>query len=159
MKNFLNEFKEFINRGNVMDMAVGIIVGAAFTAIVTSLTNDIINPLIKLVTGGHGTDVAGLTIPVPGTENGIDFGAFISAIINFLIVAFVVFCIVKAFNKMKDADLKKLVGKKCEDQTVECAPTCPFCMEEIKEGATRCPHCAVELPAPAEKTIEVVPAK
>ncbi|MCI9261548.1 MAG: large conductance mechanosensitive channel protein MscL, partial [Eggerthellaceae bacterium] len=91
MKNLLAEFKEFINRGNVIDMAVGIIIGAAFTAIVTSLTDDIINPLIKLITGGNGTEVAGLTIPVPGTESGIDFGAFISAIINFLIVAWVVF--------------------------------------------------------------------
>ena len=97
MKSLLAEFKEFINRGNVIDMAVGIIIGAAFTAIVTSLTDDIINPLIKLITGGNGTDVAGLTIPVAGTENGIDFGAFISAIINFLIVAWVVFMIVKAF--------------------------------------------------------------
>ena len=77
MKSLLAEFKEFINRGNVIDMAVGIIIGAAFTAIVTSLTDDIINPLIKLITGGNGTDVAGLTIPVAGTENGIDFGAFI----------------------------------------------------------------------------------
>ena len=62
MKSLLAEFKEFINRGNVIDMAVGIIIGAAFTAIVTSLTDDIINPLIKLITGGNGTDVAGLTI-------------------------------------------------------------------------------------------------
>ena len=84
MKSLLAEFKEFINRGNVIDMAVGIIIGAAFTAIVTSLTDDIINPLIKLITGGNGTDVAGLTIPVAGTENGIDFGAFISAIICLL---------------------------------------------------------------------------
>ena len=76
MKSLLAEFKEFINRGNVIDMAVGIIIGAAFTAIVTSLTDDIINPLIKLITGGNGTDVAGLTIPVAGTANGIDFGAF-----------------------------------------------------------------------------------
>lgn len=68
MKSLLAEFKEFINRGNVIDMAVGIIIGAAFTAIVTSLTDDIINPLIKLITGGNGTDVAGLTIPVAGTK-------------------------------------------------------------------------------------------
>ena len=108
MKNLLAEFKEFINRGNVIDMAVGIIIGAAFTAIVTSLTDNIINPFIKLITGGNGTEVAGLTIPVPGTENGIDFGAFISAIINFLIVAFVVFMMVKAFNKMKDGGKKHL---------------------------------------------------
>lgn len=146
MKEFLNEFKEFINRGNVMDMAVGVIVGAAFTAIVTSLTNDIINPLIKLITGGKGAEVAGLTIPVPGSDQPIDFGAFISAVINFLIVAFCVFVMVKAFNKMKD-----LGKKKSEEEAAETpAPTCCFCLEEVKEGATRCPHCAAELPEPAK---------
>lgn len=156
MKNLLAEFKEFINRGNVIDMAVGIIIGAAFTAIVTSLTDDIINPLIKLITGGNGTDVAGLTIPVPGTENGIDFGAFISAIINFLIVAWVVFMIVKAFNKMKDGSAKLPFRKKNGEDVIEHAPVCPFCLEEINVGATRCPHCTAELPAPAEVTFEVV---
>lgn len=157
MKGFMKEFKEFINRGNVMDMAVGVIIGAAFTAIVTSLTNDILNPFIKLITGGKGTDVAGLTIPVPGTENGIDFGAFISAVINFLIVAFTVFCIVKAFNKMKTASVGGILRRsESGEETIEHAPTCPFCLEEVKVGATRCPHCAAELPAPAEVTVEVV---
>lgn len=157
MKSLLAEFKEFINRGNVIDMAVGIIIGAAFTAIVTSLTDDIINPLIKLITGGNGTDVAGLTIPVAGTENGIDFGAFISAIINFLIVAWVVFMIVKAFNKMKDGTAKLPFMKNAKgEEVIEHAPTCPFCLEEINVGATRCPHCTAELPAPAEVTIEIV---
>jgi large conductance mechanosensitive channel len=145
----LDEFKEFINRGNVMDMAVGVIVGSAFTAIVTSLTTDILNPLIKLITGGQGTEVAGLTIPVAGTENGIDFGAFISAIINFLIVAWVVFLIVKAFNKMRDAStakVKALRGKDGAEEAEEDVPTvCPFCLEEINEGATRCPHCTAIL--------------
>ena len=150
----IKEFREFINRGNVMDMAVGVIIGAAFTAIITSLTNDIINPFIKLITGGQGTEVAGLTIPVPGTENGIDFGAFISAIINFLIVAWVVFIMVKAFNKMKDQG-SKIRGKNGE-ALEEKAPTCPYCLEEDLEGATRCPHCAAELPAPAEPTFEPV---
>ena len=141
----INEFKEFINRGNVMDMAVGVIIGAAFTAIVTSLTNDLINPAIKLLTGDAASGVAGLTIPVPGSEQPIDFGAFISAVINFLIVAFCVFLIVKAFNKMKN------LGKK-EEMAEEAAPapTCPFCLEGIKEGATRCPHCAAALPEPAK---------
>ena len=147
VKGLVNEFKEFINRGNVMDMAVGVIVGAAFTAIVTSLTNDIINPAIKLLTGDAASGIAGLTIPVPGSEQPIDFGAFISAIINFLIVAFCVFLMVKAFNKMKD------LGKKKEEAAEEAAapvPTCVFCLEEVKEGATRCPHCAAELPEPAK---------
>ena len=145
MKKFLNEFKEFINRGNVMDMAVGVIVGAAFTAIVTSLTNNIIGPAIKLLTGDAASGIAGLTIPVPGSEQPIDFGAFISAIINFLIVALCVFLMVKAFNKMKD-----LGKKEAPEEPAAPAPTCVFCLEEVKEGATRCPHCAGELPEPAK---------
>lgn len=144
----IDEFKEFINRGNVMDMAVGVIVGAAFTGIVTSLTNDLINPAIKLFTGDATAGIAGLTIPVPGSEQPIDFGAFISAVINFLIVAFCVFLIVKAFNKMKDLGKKKAEAE--EEAAEAAAPTCPFCLEEIKEGATRCPHCAGELPEPAK---------
>ena len=142
MKKFVEEFKEFIQQGNVMDMAIGIIIGGAFTAIVTSLVNDIINPFIKLISGG-GTEVSGLSSPVPGTQNGIDFGAFISAIINFLIIAFIVFCMVKALNKfMKASKLKK-----DEEEAVEevAAPHCPHCLEEVKEGATRCPHCTGEI--------------
>ena len=138
---FLKEFKAFINRGNVMDMAVGIIIGAALTAIVTSLTNDIINPFLKLITGGNGTQYSGLVIPVGGGSY-IDFGAFISAIINFLIIALVVFCLVKAVNKMQ-MTAEKLA--RVEKEETAPAPTCPFCKEEIKEGATRCPHCAAEL--------------
>ena len=157
--SLVSEFKEFINRGNVMDMAVGVIIGGAFTSIVTSLTNDIINPLNQLVTGG-GTEVAGLTIPVPGTENGIDFSAFISAVINFLIVALVVFFIVKAFNQAQNLGtglakglVGKVTGKDGEVVEVEMVPpACPFCLEEVKEGATRCPHCTGEFEAPAAPT-------
>ncbi|HAM07613.1 MAG TPA: large conductance mechanosensitive channel protein MscL, partial [Collinsella sp.] len=98
MKTLLNEFKEFINRGNVMDMAVGVIIGGAFTAIVTSLTDNIINPLISVIAGGSATEISGLV--VPGTN--IDFGAFIGSCINFLIVAAIVFAIVKAFNKAQE---------------------------------------------------------
>ena len=142
MKKFIEEFKEFIQQGNVMDMAIGIIIGGAFTAIVTSLVNDIINPFIKLISGG-GTEVSGLSIPVPGTQNGIDFGAFISAIINFLIIAFIVFCMVKALNKFMNASkLKKDEEEAGEEVT---APHCPHCLEEVKEGATRCPHCTGEI--------------
>ena len=147
----VKEFREFIERGNVMDMAVGIIIGAAFTAIVTSLVDNIITPLIALVTGGNGTDVKGLTIPVPGTENGIDFGAFIGAVINFLIIAFIVFLMVKGMNTLRDKGAK-LRGKDGEELE-EKAPTCPYCLEEVLEGATRCPHCAAELPAPAKSTV------
>ena len=144
-KSLVQEFQEFINKGNVMDMAVGIIIGGAFTAIVTALTANIINPFITFVTGG-GTDMTGALV-VPGTE--IDFGAFISACINFLIIALVVFFLVKAVNKAKDT-ASKLSKKKEEEAAEEPVPTCPFCLEEVKEGATRCPHCAGAFDTPAK---------
>lgn len=140
MSKMVQEFKEFIARGNVMDLAVGVIIGGAFTSIVTSLTDDIINPLITVITGG-GTDMSGMLI-IPGTD--IDFGAFISAIINFLIVALVVFLIVKAMNKFEEAEAK-LLKKKQDEELPAAVPTCPHCLEEVKEGATRCPHCAGEI--------------
>ncbi len=143
MKKFLAEFKEFINRGNVMDLAIAVIIGGAFTAIVTSLTNNIINPLISVIAGGGAGTISGLV--VPGTD--IDFGAFISACINFLIVAFVVFLLVKAVNHAQAVG-EKLAGKK--EEAPKAAPQCPYCLEEVKEGATRCPHCAGAFDAPAK---------
>lgn len=153
MKNFINEFKEFINRGNVVDLAVAVIIGGAFTAIVTSLTDNIINPLISLVFGGDGT-IQGMT--VPGTD--INFGAFLGAIINFLIVALVVFLLVKGINAVQNNKGTLLMRKKADGTEVEVEmepPTCPFCLEEVKEGATRCPHCAAAFDEPAMPT-EVV---
>ena len=143
-KGLVAEFQEFINKGNVMDMAVGIIIGGAFTGIVTALTTSIINPFITFITGG-GTDMTGALV-VPGTQ--IDFGAFISAVINFLIIALVVFFLVKGVNSAKET-AAKLTKKKEEEEEAE-APKCPFCLEEVKEGATRCPHCAGEFDKPAE---------
>ena len=132
--SYMDEFKQFISKGNVMDMAVGVIVGGAFTGIVNALVEDIINPAITLITGGSGTEVGGLNF------NGIDLGAFISAIINFLIIAFVLFNVVKAVNKMQDA-----VKKDEPAEEPAPAPVCPHCLEEVKEGATRCPHCGGEI--------------
>lgn len=140
---FLGEFKEFTNRGNVMDLAVAVIIGGAFTSIVTALTTNIINPLISVVAGGSADTVPGLV--VPGTE--IDFGAFISACINFLIVAFVIFLLIKAVNKAQDLGNKVAKTEKKEEKP---APACPFCLEEVKEGATRCPHCAGAFAGPAK---------
>ncbi len=137
------EFKEFINRGNVMDMAVGVIIGGAFTGIVTSLTDDVIQPIIQLI-GGGAPDVSGIMIP--GTN--INIGAFFAAIINFLIVALIVFFIVKGMNKLREAT--DALTKKEEEEAEAAAPTCPFCLEEVKEGATRCPHCAGVFDAPAK---------
>lgn len=102
MKKFLAEFKEFISRGNVIDLAVGVIIGGAFSAIVTSLTDNIIKPLINCI---GGAEVQG-KIHLVG-DNYIDYGSFISAVINFLIMAFIIFCIVKAINKMLDLTKKK----------------------------------------------------
>ena len=143
MSKYMDEFKQFIAQGNVMDMAVGVIIGGAFTGIVTALTDDIINPLISFIAGGSA-EVKGLV--VPGTA--IDFGAFISAVINFFIVSIIVFSMVKAMNKLKDATAA--LTKKEEEEAAAVAPTCPFCLEEVKEGATRCPHCAAAFDAPAE---------
>ena len=134
MKSFFNEFKEFAMRGNVMDMAVGIIIGAAFTAIVTSLVDDIISPIIGLF-----LKVAfnGLVATVSGVD--IKYGAFIMAVITFLIVAFVIFVLIKALNKAAS------LGKKEEEEAAPTTKVCPFCKSEIAVDATRCPNCTSQL--------------
>jgi len=109
MKNFFDEFKKFISRGNVVDMAVGVIVGSAFTAIVNSLVKDIVTPFIGVLTGGVDfTQMKYVITPAVGEtpEVAILYGNFIQAIINFLIIAFVVFCMVKLINNMR-AKLEK----------------------------------------------------
>ena len=134
MKKFLDEFKAFISRGNVMDMAVGVIIGASFKAIVDSLVADIINPLLGLF-GGMNFSEYKLKLIGDATLN---YGNFITSIINFLIMAFVIFCIVKLMNGMA----AKFAKKKEEEAPAE--PTtkeCPFCKSEIAIEATRCPHC------------------
>ena len=103
MKKFLEEFKEFASKGNVMDMAIGVIVGGAFSSIVSALTDNILNPIIACL---GGTEI-GLVTPLGNTGQVIDWGAFISAIINFLILAFVLFTILKAVNKMTSLTKKE----------------------------------------------------
>lgn len=141
MKKFFGEFKEFISKGNVMNLAVGVIIGGAFSAIVTSLTDNIINPLINLI---GGTDIQG-KIPLGG-DNYIDYGAFISAIINFIIMALIIFCLVKVVNKAMS------IGKKKEEE-VEAVTTkiCPFCKSEIAIDAVKCPHCTSDIPEETEE--------
>ena len=136
MKSFINEFKEFISRGNVMDMAVGIIIGGAFTAIVTSLVEDIITPIIGMI---GGFDFSSFVVTV--NNSNIAIGKFINAVINFLLIAFVLFSVIKAMNKAAS-----IVKKPAE----EAAPTtkmCPYCKSEIAIEATRCPHCTSQLDA------------
>lgn len=135
MNQFIKEFKEFISRGNVMDMAVGIIIGSAFTAIVTSLVDDIINPLLGLF-GGMNFDQFSVTLLGEVTLN---YGKFITAVINFLIMALVIFCLVKALNKAAT-----LVHKEDEAEA-PVTKTCPYCKSEIAVAATRCPHCTSQL--------------
>ena len=130
MKKFFNEFKEFAMRGNIMDMAVGIIVGAAFTAIVTSLVNDIISPIIGLLVK---VDFNHLVLNIVGVD--IKYGAFIMAVINFLIVAFALFMVIKAMNKAAS------LTKKPEEEAAPTTKECPFCKTEIHIEATRCPNC------------------
>lgn len=137
MKKFFEEFKTFISRGNVMDMAVGVVVGGAFTKIVNSLVDDVIMPLISLLTGG--VDFSSLCIVLGQGEEPatLNYGNFISAIINFLLIALVVFCVIKAINKLH---------KKPEEAPV--APTekeCPYCKSMIAIGATKCPHCTSDV--------------
>ena len=115
MKKFLQEFKEFALKGNVMDMAVGVIVGAAFGNIVSSLTDNFINPLIAVITGGAKKDENGVMQLVGGkfSINGIDFnyGAFLSSVLNFLIIALILFCLIKAVNTAMTIGKKKKEGE------------------------------------------------
>lgn len=134
MKKFFKEFKEFISKGNVLDLAVGVIIGGAFSSIVTSLTDNIINPLINCI---GGAEIQG-RIHLIG-ENYIDYGAFLSAIINFIIMAFIIFCIVKAVNKAMT------IGKKEEPAPEPTTKTCPYCKSEIPIDAVKCCHCTSDI--------------
>ena len=114
MKNFFGEFGKFIQRGNVIDLAVGVVIGSAFSAIVTSLVNDIIMPLVGMIIGG--VDFSHLSVTVGKAT--LTYGSFIQAVVNFLIVAFVLFVIVKAMNKLQEK-LKKKEEEKKKDANIE----------------------------------------
>lgn len=137
-KGFFAEFKKFIMRGNVMDMAVGVIVGGAFTAIVTSLNQDILTPLLGVF---GGTDFTHLSVALGSGEEApvLMYGNFITAIINFLITALVIFVLVKLINSLNERFSKK------EAPAAPTTKKCPYCMSEIDLKATRCPHCTSEL--------------
>ena len=139
-KGFIEEFKKFIMRGNVMDMAVGVIVGGAFTSIVTSLNQDILTPVLGIF---GGTDFSNLKVTLGSGENApvLCYGNFITAVINFLITAFVIFVLVKAINKIGD----KVIRKEEEAPPEPTTKICPYCRSEIAKEATRCPHCTSNL--------------
>lgn len=151
MKGFLKEFKEFAMRGNVIDLAVGVIIGGAFQKIVTSVVNDLVMPLIGLIT--KGSNFASKFVALDGgdyatieeaTEAGaaiLTYGNFIAVTIDFIIMAFVIFLLVKGLNKLTS------IGKKPQEVVPE-APTtkiCPFCKSEIAIDATKCPHCTSDV--------------
>ncbi len=155
MKKFLKEFKEFAMKGNVLDMAIGVIIATAFGKIVSSLIADVLMPLIGLVTGGvnvsgmfailgklpEGVAAADITSLEKAAELGVatlNYGTFIQTIIDFICVALCIFLFVKVVNKMK----------KKQEPAPAPAPTtkkCPFCCTDIAIEATRCPHCTSEL--------------
>lgn len=155
------EFKKFIMRGNMIDLAVGMIIGASFSAIITSLVNNVLMPVIGVLTGGKAnfTDAFIVLKDAPAGADGIvpalpatleeaqaagyiclGYGAFVTAIISFLLVALCLFFVVKAFNKAQG------LTKKPEAPAAPTTKICPFCKSEISIEATRCPHCTSELP-------------
>ena len=136
MKKFLEEFKKFALRGNVLDMAIGVIAGGAFTGIVTSLTSNFINPLLNLImTGGAGEISDGVAWTL-----GAAVASFLTTVVNFLITAFVLFVLLKGINKLVS------LGKKKEAPAAPTTKKCPYCLSEIPIAATRCAHCTRELP-------------
>lgn len=149
----LKEFKEFALKGNIMDMAIGVIIGGAFQKIVTSLVNDIIMPAISIFTGK--VDFSDLVVTVGNSS--IKYGSFITTIVDFLIIAFSIFIAIRTINKLNDRakqDLDKMSkkskffkGKKKKEEPIPEPTTkvCPYCLSEINIKATRCPHCTSEL--------------
>lgn len=141
-KGFIAEFKEFISRGNAMDMAVGVIIGGAFSNIVTSLNEDILAPILGIF-GGMNFDK--LSVNILG-EVTLNYGKFLTAVINFLIMALVVFCIIKFMNTASEK-AKRLTQKKQEEEApaVPTTKKCPYCLSEIPIEATKCAHCTSDL--------------
>ncbi len=151
---FIKEFKDFAMKGNVMDMAVGLVIGGAFQSIIKSLVEDIIMPFTALFTGS--VDYTDWVIEVSTAQ--IRIGSFVTALINFLILALSIFLALKVvnginnrlerMNKEVEGKLAKKLkkGKKKEEVVVEPeTKTCPYCLSEVKYKATRCPHCTSEL--------------
>ena len=129
MKKLISEFKEFISKGNVLDMAVGVIIGGAFGKIVTSLVDNILMPIIGLIIGGH--DFSKLSIKVKDAS--IDYGMFLQNVVDFLIVALCIFLIIKAVNKIRELELKKLSKKEKEEETVIVKSEEVLLLEEIRD--------------------------
>ena len=137
MKKFISEFKEFAMKGNVLDLAIGVVIGSAFKGIVDSLVKDIISPLLGIISNQN----LSANVFMIG-DVAINYGSFISAVINFILMAFVIFIMIKMITKVKS------IGKKETSAAAPAAPTtkvCPYCKSEIPIDATRCGHCTSEL--------------
>jgi len=137
MKKFFREFKEFALRGNVMSLAVGLIIGAAFGEIVTSLTEHILSPIIGLFIGQNFDMLEWYVMGVT-----LQYGAFLTSVLNFIILAFVVFMIVRGMNRLLTKVEKNTA---VEEVTTPPKRTCPFCFSELHDEATRCPACTSNL--------------
>lgn len=143
IKGFAEEFKTFIMRGNVIDLAVGVIIGGAFQSIVSSLVDDIIMPLIGMITGGIDFSERVWRIGEGANAATVNWGTFLTALLNFLIIAFVIFLIIKAINRVSEK-----LSKKNEEPKEEEAPktkTCPYCKSEVDIEAVKCPHCTSDI--------------
>ena len=138
MKKFFEEFKAFALKGNMMDMAIGVIIGGAFSTLVTSLTDNLISPILGIL-GKVNFDAMMWDVFGDG-KLVFKYGAFITAVINFLIMAFVLFCLLKAVNKLT------ALGKKPEAPAEPTTKTCPFCCSEIPIKAVKCAHCGSDQP-------------
>ncbi len=139
----LKEFKEFAMKGDVMDLAVGVVIGGAFQKIVTSLVEDVIMPIVAMITGK--VDFSDLVLQIGSSS--IKYGNFITAIINFLIIAFTIFIVIRYINKINNLG-SNLIKKNEKDETEETEPetkTCPYCLSEIPYKAVKCAHCASEI--------------
>lgn len=134
MKKFLEEFKTFALKGNMIDLAVGMIIGSAFTGIVGSLVNDIFMPMLSIFTGKINFD--NLVIVLGNGENAatINYGTFLTQVVNFLVVSFTIFLLIRHINKLQHMHEKEEVKEETEKE-------CPFCKSKISIQATRCPHC------------------
>ncbi|MBE5792391.1 MAG: large conductance mechanosensitive channel protein MscL [Clostridia bacterium] len=137
MKKIWNEFKAFAFKGNVVDLAVGMIIGSSFTAIVNSLVNSVVMPLFSLITQKNNYEE--MKWMIGATE--IPYGLFLQAVINFAAIAVCLFFIVKVINKLNSLARKE----EKKEEVKEPARLCPFCKSEIHKEATRCPHCTSEL--------------
>ncbi len=146
-KGFIAEFREFISRGNVMDMAVGVIVGGAFQAIIKSLVDDVVMPVLSVITGGTDFSAWKITLVEAVSEEipavTLNYGNFINAVINFLLMALVIFTFVRTMNKMAE----KLRPKKEEAPAAPTTKKCPYCLSEIPVAAVKCAHCTSDQPA------------